>query len=1141
MGWFFRRRMSRSARLLWAAALVLMGVGMMSGCGQGSFLGRQYNDFTAYYNAFYNAKKAFEKGLESIDQSRPDVERTRYLSVFPTPQRGGGTRDGSEGGPFEEAIQKSANLLREHPNSKWVDDALLLIGKSYFYQQNYVGAAQKFREIITLDAEREGEAQFWLARTLVATGRYTEAAEALRTGLGNDEDYGTWRARMQLVRAELFVRQEQWEEAEAALEQGLEGSLPDEVGARGAFLLGQVRETREDYDGAQAAYRRVPEYGPRYQLEFAARLNAIEMEGLYGDTEEALRRLDELRRGDDTEEMRGEMAVVRARLYQEQGRSKDARRVLKAMLRGEEAPTGSVLGEIHYELGTLYRDAYEDFTQAAAHFDTAATSLSSPSEQDGSETERQAQILPRAPSNAGAQAERYRNLAERSQAVARMDSLLRIGRMHPDEYQAFVKQLRERRRKKLKARAERRRQQQFRDRQRATARQDQASQSPSVAAETQGSDAGFLFHQDPTLVQRGRSQFRQTWGDRPLVDNWRRRNAIRQSDATADGEGPGAPPEAEGTSGEEAARVNLNLSAIPRDSASQAEMEKKRVVARYELANALLRGANRPDSAETWYKRILAEHPDHPVARQALYALAQSYRAQGDTSAARKTYRRVVKEYPGTSYAQRSRQQLGLEQTGPSADVVESRADSAYARAYALWQSAPPDSALDAFLAVAETYPKASAAPRALLAAGVVYHQFTRRDSATVPRAQLERFLRRQTQPDSGAVDSSTTVADTTARGEGSPPPPDSLSGEAPKSIPDSSARSGQQTVDTTDAASRPEPSADSTAVDTAVTDSTVRRRENTPVSDSSRAPPRASPPQRSSTDSTRADASDRAPRPGDVRGDSTRAPADTTRGVGADTSAVGGSTGNADTTATAQGTPSDSVRAAPEEPDPIAPLKALLTYLTEEYPDTPHAERGQALLARLEQRASPDSASADTTAAQSASDTTATPSAPSTDSTAVPADTTTAPSDTMAAPPDTAAARRRPADTTRSEAKATPQPRRADSTAEPVPDTSGPSGSEPPAQPAADSTDGSWTVLVRTFEDEAPADTLRRQVQRRLTDRWAVEVLVDSAGAAPQYRLIVGRFDAKERATQARSGLPGPLAEESTVWALPPRLRTRR
>jgi hypothetical protein len=43
---------------LFAGLALLLAAASLAGCRQGTFLGDRYNNFRAYYNTFYNARKA---------------------------------------------------------------------------------------------------------------------------------------------------------------------------------------------------------------------------------------------------------------------------------------------------------------------------------------------------------------------------------------------------------------------------------------------------------------------------------------------------------------------------------------------------------------------------------------------------------------------------------------------------------------------------------------------------------------------------------------------------------------------------------------------------------------------------------------------------------------------------------------------------------------------------------------------------------------------------------------------------------------------------------------------------------------------------------------------------------------------------
>ena len=249
--------------------VLVLFAGLWTGCGSSSFLGRRMDNFTAYYNTFYNARQAYKTGYKAIERKDEPVDRDRYLPLFIRPSGNTANRE------FENAIVKSADILREHENSKWVDDALLLIGKSYFYQENVVGALQKFREVIDRKSDLEDEARFWFARTLIISRSYDEASMFLQESLAREGIQEKWTASFRLALGELYVQRSEWELAADALAAGLDEAKDKELAGRAQFLLGQIYETMDEPENATEAYRRVRRFNPRYELDFAARLSAI--------------------------------------------------------------------------------------------------------------------------------------------------------------------------------------------------------------------------------------------------------------------------------------------------------------------------------------------------------------------------------------------------------------------------------------------------------------------------------------------------------------------------------------------------------------------------------------------------------------------------------------------------------------------------------------------------------------------------------------------------------------------------------------------------------------------------------------------------------------------------------------------------
>ncbi|NNE71797.1 MAG: tetratricopeptide repeat protein [Rhodothermales bacterium] len=716
----------RSRAFSWSSGVLLLLVAavVLPGCKSSSFVGKRYDNFTAYYNTFYNARRSYRSGVQSQERRDETVDRTEYIGVFVQSSPAGGGRD------FEDAVLKSADVLRDHPDSKWVDDALLLIGKSYFYDGNYVGAQQKFREAIGLGTDLAEEARFWLARTFIAGGDFEQAEDAITEGLAGLVEEREWVSALRLALGELRVKQGDWEEAAENLSDGLDVVRDREIAARASFLLGQVLETLGRHADAVAAFRRVRDYRPDYELDYAAQYSAIRVQGLFVDPAAALGSLRRMERDDKHFAYHAELALLRGDILRAMGRADDAYNVYDELLYGEtfSQQASGLRGRAHFGLAQLYRDLDEDFVLAAAHFDTAASALRTGSALSGAAADP-ITLSPEAIRNAQELKESFGAYATAFREVARMDSLLHLGTMDDSTFAEKVLELRRLRAEEL---AERQRLQE----ERSIARAFQASAQSPVAnrglpagkvipsQNAAGNEAGFLFHDDPVMRQEGRLSFTLKWGDRPRVPNWRRMEAVAGATVT-DGE-----MEAEEQDVEllEDQLPEVDISAVPRDSTAQAEMNVSRALARYDVGNTLFLGIERPDSAATWYRMVLEDTPDQPVARRALYALAEVQRALGDSSAASGIYERILDEYPESEFAERIRALLGMDEVEQTVDSL-AQAEALYAQYYETWEDGDYASARDGMLTAAGLFPTTDILPKALLAAGSIHLESVDRDS----------------------------------------------------------------------------------------------------------------------------------------------------------------------------------------------------------------------------------------------------------------------------------------------------------------------------------------------------------------------------------------------------------------------------
>jgi len=212
----------------------------------------------AYFNTYYNAQRYYDEGI--IDLERGQGGRARA-------------------GRLNESLKVASRVLEFYPESRWVDDALLLMGKSYYHLQNYYNALKKFEELREQFPESElvPEANLWQAKTLLALQKYDEAKTWLVMIVESKAPRGVW-IESRMVLGEILEELENWEQAAAAYREVTASARDKRLKGRAWYQLGQVALQMNELELAAESFSRVGKYHPGVDIERRAQLGRIDAE-----------------------------------------------------------------------------------------------------------------------------------------------------------------------------------------------------------------------------------------------------------------------------------------------------------------------------------------------------------------------------------------------------------------------------------------------------------------------------------------------------------------------------------------------------------------------------------------------------------------------------------------------------------------------------------------------------------------------------------------------------------------------------------------------------------------------------------------------------------------------------------------------
>lgn len=601
---------------------------------------QNFRDFRAHYNTFYNAKKSFETGLEKNDSQLRDYNPYIPIRVHQAPVNAGNQ-------DFQQSIDKGADVIRKHSTSKWVDDAIELIGKSYYYRQEFFSADQKFQELYdaTTDARLKQNSVYWRGRTYLDLELHQEGVNFITEQLAIFE--GTWdkkiEAEVRAVLSQHHIQLQNYNEAEEQLALSIDNLTTNPHKARGYFLYGQILEHNGKLEEASSAYSNVRKFYEDYDLFFLAQVKNGQLARQLGRWDTSYSTFLTMVRDDKNFEKKTELDYELARTEQQAGNFASAEEIYFSILGNElDNPTKVTIAKSYYGLGEINSEYYNDFTLAAAYFDSAA------------QQQIPAELLPEdfIPDELASSFGQY---AELTQSLHLSDSLLWLGSLSKNSLDSVVLELKKKRRDEI---IQELREQEAR---RNTLVNVSAPRGPVQAGSNQRN--GFLNYKSPVLISDARTQFRAVWGDRPLADNWRRAAAIRVSNSDSSETAQNGQNGSSLISSINLSDIQIDLSRVPVTEEQKMGIKMSIAEELYQLGNLFFLSLDMPDSANFYFSKVIDEHPESSAAPVATYSLSELYASNDEPNQAIETAIDLIQKYPGTIYAQRlqNRYQLGTQ------------------------------------------------------------------------------------------------------------------------------------------------------------------------------------------------------------------------------------------------------------------------------------------------------------------------------------------------------------------------------------------------------------------------------------------------------------------------------------------------
>ena len=325
-----------------------------------------WDNFTTYFNLYFNTATLFEDAeLEILSQKR-DLFSNDPLII-----------PGNAKASLVKVVEKSSKLLQFYSTSAYVDEALMMLGKSFYYQNNYQKSNRKFEELLATnidDDELITEANLWMAKNSFELREITRALELIEQvrAKGIEEGYNLIIKESYVHEIKYRLREKDYTKAISLATEFAEVYNDDLIRAQIYYELGNLYTLIGEKENAITAYEKVFDYSPDFDLEVSATIKYANALRNAGQTQKALEVFEDIRTEDKFSNSYNEIDFEIGKTLVELGEYNQALEQFRMVdTTYKNTPFSSAS---NFEMGELYRAKFLNYDSAGYYFSKSAVS-----------------------------------------------------------------------------------------------------------------------------------------------------------------------------------------------------------------------------------------------------------------------------------------------------------------------------------------------------------------------------------------------------------------------------------------------------------------------------------------------------------------------------------------------------------------------------------------------------------------------------------------------------------------------------------------------------------------------------------------------------------------------------------------------